>query len=83
VGGEKGDISFLAPALFERSGGVIWGFVITHVLIDSINLFATAFATPPALGLHLLAVLLTAGCTPLVARALLPSPERSLSYAKY
>jgi membrane protease YdiL (CAAX protease family) len=69
-------LTFPAAALFERSGNHIWGFVVTHVIIDSINLFALAFTTPITLGLHLLAVLLTAILTPLLARRLLPPPGR-------
>jgi membrane protease YdiL (CAAX protease family) len=68
-------LAYPAALLFERAGNAIWPFAITHVLIDSVNWFPNVSARGPALYVYLVAVLLTAAWTLVLALRLPPRPS--------
>jgi membrane protease YdiL (CAAX protease family) len=72
-------LAYPAALLFERAGNTIWPFAITHFLIDSVNWFAEISVRGPALYVYLVAVLLTAGWTTVLALRLAPRPPPSTS----
>ncbi len=64
-------LAYPAALFFEKSGGAIWPFAITHVLIDSVNWFEHVSVPGGGLAVYLGAVVATAGWATFLAMRLL------------